>query len=235
MKASVLSLLLDDKPENYIGGKANSVGVCGAITGSEVLMARSQFKHWTSSDVIHFFEELLAKLDQKYPEGFTFIGDNEGIYAEAMELFKNLKYHRHTVIPNPRYSPFLNAIEYFFNQLEHPVKRQQAKTLEALLESIQKSFEEIQPSHLLNYHKTVHAFLLQCLRKEPIHSWRIKLKDEKAKTTETVKQKWDVKHKTVFATEKETLVKPLIKDSTINPVKKNKAVMIKEVPIYPDN
>jgi transposase len=225
-----------DTPTNMKGGKCNSVAVFAAISGSEVLLARSQLRHFTSTDSTQFFTELLQKLDATHPtKKFTFIGDNEGVYAQAMELFKDEKYKRHTVIPNPRYSPFLNAIEYLFSQLKHHVRGQQYKTLHELIESIQHAFELVNPAHLHNYHKTVGSYLLQCLRKEEIHAWKTKLGDEKDKSATDTKQKWDVKHRTVFTTEKEALNKPMVKDGTTNPPKPSKAAMIKngqEVPIY---
>jgi len=228
-----------DKPDTYKGGKVNSVAVFAAMTGSEILMARSQLRHYTGDDAYCFFKELLQKLEVNYPKKpFTFIGDNEGIYEKAMSLFKEPQYHRHTVIPNPRYSPFLNAIEYLFNQLKANVRGQQYKTLREVIAATQRSFEWVQPAHLLNYHKTVQAYLLQCLRREPIHAWKKKLGEDKADTTEITKQRWDVKHRTVFATEKEALNKPMVKDNITNPPKASNAVMIKdgqEVAIYPRN
>jgi hypothetical protein len=229
----------NEQPDNYTGGKVNSVAVFAAITGSEIAMARSQLRHYTSEDAYSFFKELLQKLEVNYPnKQFTFIGDNEGIYERAMSLFKEPQYHRHTVIPNPRYSPFLNAIEYLFNQLKANVRGQQYKTLRDVIAAIQRSFECVQPSHLLNYHKTVQAYLLQCLRREPIHAWKKKLGEDKENTTEIIKQRWDVKHRTVFATEKEALNKPMVKDNLTNPPKPSNAVMIKggqEIAIYPRN
>ncbi len=62
---------------------------------------------------------------------------------------------RHTLIPNPRFSPFLNAIEYLFKQLKDEVSSQQHQCLGDLLAAVQKSFESVQPEHLLNYHKIV--------------------------------------------------------------------------------
>jgi transposase len=209
----------DEAPDNSKGGKANSLALCAAISGKEVLLAKTQFRHFSSEDATQFFRELLEKLNTLYPDqAFTFIGDNEGIYVKAMELFLDPKYRRHSLIPNPRYSPFLNAIEYLFNQLKAEVRGQQYKTLAELLRAVQRSFEGVQPAHLLNYHRTVTAYLLQCLKKEPIHSWRTKLGEDKEKVPEGApKQKWDVSHQSVFMTEKKNLGNLIVKDNMKNP------------------
>jgi transposase len=227
----------DEPPVISKGGKANSLALCAAISGKEVLLAKTQFRHFSSEDATQFFRELLEKLNTLYPDqSFTFIGDNEGIYTQAMELFLDPKYSRHSLIPNPRYSPFLNAIEYLFNQLKAEVRGLQHKTLAELIKAVQRSFEGVQPAHLLNYHRTVTAYLLQCLKKEPIHSWRTKLGEDKTKVPEGApKQKWDVYHRTVFTTEKENLTNLIVKDNTKNPPKANKRQMIEngvKVPFY---
>jgi len=82
-----------EDPKETEGCRSNSVALFTAMTGSQVIMARSQFRRFNSDD---------AKI---------FIGDNEGIFDDSMTLFKQEKYKRHTVIPDPRYSPFLNAWE----------------------------------------------------------------------------------------------------------------------------
>jgi len=38
-----------------------------------------------------------------------------------------------------------------------------------------------------------------------------------------VKQKWDVKHRSIFTTEKEALSKPMTKENDVNPPKPGKA------------
>jgi len=193
------------------------VAVLAAVTGSEVLMAHSQFRHYTKEDAAVFFTSLLKKLNDKYPgKGFTFIGDNEGIWDHSMELFRRPENRHHT--------------------LKAEVHGQQYRTLGDLLNAIQRAFEKVQPSHLLNYHKTVDKYLLMSIKKEPIHSWRIKLGADKTKTTESPKQKWDVRHRTIFATEKDALNKPMVKDNQTNPPKPDKATMIVngvDVAMYP--
>lgn len=58
--------LMDDKPVEYSGAKVNSLALCTATTGIEVLMARSLFWHFTKQD-------LLEKIEAKYPgKAFTF-------------------------------------------------------------------------------------------------------------------------------------------------------------------
>ena len=63
----------------------------------------------------------------------------------------------------------------------------------------------------------------------------MKLGQDKVKASELVKQKWDVKHRTIFATEKLVLGKSLTPDDIVRPLKPSKAVMIKEgkeIPMY---
>lgn len=79
-------------------------------------------------------------------------------------------------------------------------------------------------------------YLLPYLMKEPIHSWRTKLSVGKSKTTDHSKQKWDFKQRTINATEKEALNKPMIKENECNPPKPDKATMTVdgvEIPMYP--
>jgi len=127
------------------GGKANSLALA-VISGTRVILARTQFRHPTAQDCVDFF-----------------FGDNENVYQEMTKLFMLPKNRHHTLIPNPHYSPFLNAIEY----------------------------------------------LMKALQQEEIHPWRLKLNEEKAKipTSEPLpKQKWDIKHRPIFSTERALLL-----------------------------
>jgi len=223
---------VDEDPASQGGYRANSLALWAAISGQSVMLARTQFRHVTSIDSALYFQELLDKLDKEYPgKSFTFIGDNEGIYNEMAELLLKPEYHRYKLIPNPRYSPFLNAIEYLFNQIKQHVARQQMKTVNDLLINVQKAFESVTPENLLNYHKTVNVYLLKCLQKEEIHSSRIQLGNEKSivsESTQGIKWKWDVKHRSIYATEKLLLNKPIAKDRNYNQPKKKKYTMIKD-------
>jgi len=69
-----------DLPIIKTGGKVNCVGVCMAITGTEILMVHTQYRHYSAVDVYHFFQDLLQLLQQKYSnKSFTFFGDNLGL------------------------------------------------------------------------------------------------------------------------------------------------------------
>eukprot|EP01132_Coremiostelium_polycephalum_P009946 gene9946-12196_t len=125
----------------------------------------------------------------------------------------------HCLVPNPRYSPFLNAIEYLFNQLK----------------------QDVQPRNLLNYHNIVSTYLLKCLQKEPIHVWRAKANTElnlmaKENENEKIKDyKYEIYHRVVYSTEIINFDKPLMKGGESNPVKPSKQVMIihgKKVPLF---
>jgi transposase len=217
----------DVPPINFQGGKANSLAMWTAISGTQVIVVRTQFRHPSNEDCTMFFQEILDKLEKETPgKGYTFIGDNENIYRGMEDLLLKQKYHHHTLIPNPRYSPFLNAVEYLFNQIKNEIAGQQYKTVGDLLAGVQKAFEVVQPEHLLNYHKTVTHYLLKSLQGEEIHSWRVKL-NEKSKAPEPTKQKWDVKHRAIFSTEKKFLDKPLAKDKENNQPRESWGTMIR--------
>lgn len=183
--------------------KNNSLTLCVAMSGTEVLLVRSQFAHFTSEDYTIFFKELLEKIDKESPtKKFTFIGDNEGIYKDATQLLLLPKYRRHTLVPNPPHSPFLNGVEYLFKQLKSHVGGKQYKILGHLLRAVQESFENIQPEHISSYHKTVYYYLLECLQRKPIHTWRVKLGKDESQVDNPLKQKWDVKHWAIFEPQK---------------------------------
>jgi transposase len=220
----------DSDPVNFRGGKANSLAIWAAISGTKVALVRTQFQHINNEDVTLYFQELLDKLESESPRiGYTFFGDNENVYRGMEDLLSKPQYHHHTLIPNPRYSPFLNAIEYMFNQLKLDIAGQQYKTVGDLLAGVQRAFENVQPEHLLNYHKTVSYYIYKSLQGEEIHSWRTKLGNEKSKLPSSIspKQKWDVKHRTIFSTEIKSLDKPLAKDREENQPRQSWGTMIR--------
>ncbi|EFA82331.1 hypothetical protein PPL_04756 [Heterostelium album PN500] len=178
------------------GGRAETIGVVCAVTGRKILMARSQFGHFTNDAFRYFFRTLLQKLDKEYPnQSFTFIGDNEGIYKDALSLLSTDKYKRHRSIPNPRFSPFLNSIEYLFNQLKANVRGGKYRTIGDL-----------------------------SLEKSPIHSWRVTL-DNKVKALDPPERQWDYAHQTIFMASKERLDTPLAKDDDKNQPKESNNFM----------
>lgn len=207
-------------------GDSNSVAFCLAISNKKVILGWTQFRRFNSSDFHAFFQAVLNKLEKDHPGvSFCFTGDNEGIYREGLDLLTTDKYKHHKYVPNPRYAPFLNPIEYVFNQLKLHMNGQQLKTPGDTLRSLQASMKTIQPENLDNYYKTAKAFLYKCLQSEDIHSWRIKI-DEKTPCPNSVDQKWDIKHKMVYSTEKLCMNKGICRGTVDHPIKPSKQIII---------
>lgn len=115
-----------------------------------------------------------------------------------------------------------------FNQLKDQVLGQQYKTLRELLEAIHKSFEKIQPENLRNYNKLVLHYLYQCLERKEIHSGKQKL-DGKEIPQGHPSQKWDIKHRQLFATERIGETRPIrATDADQKPLAKNHGEMVKD-------
>lgn len=181
---------------------------------------------------------LLAKLKKEYPnESFTFVGDNESVYKQGMDLLMTQEHRHHSYIPNPRYSPFLNAIEFMFNQFKYHIAGLQHKLVGDLIISCQLAIKKIQPGNLLNYHETVHIYLLKCLQREEIHAWRTVLNEKERVPDNAPDQKWECFHRTIFSTERDCFTKSLVKGTPENPVKPGNQAMIlngKKIPLFKD-
>ncbi|KAF2075505.1 hypothetical protein CYY_003197 [Polysphondylium violaceum] len=207
--------------QNIKGGYANTLGCCCAITGKEVLLVRTQFKHFTSDDFITFFIELLDLLEKRYPmTSFTIIGHNERINPNSFGFLVKPPYNRH--IQNPKDSPFLNPIEYVFNQVKANVASQQKKDIGHLINSVKNAFNLVQPENLQNYFLTAQQFLHLCLQKQPIHAWRTKLVSKVSIPKNPSEQKWLFSHRTIFDSEINSLGRPLARDNEKNPPKPSK-------------
>ncbi|KYQ94156.1 hypothetical protein DLAC_04445 [Tieghemostelium lacteum] len=231
-------VLLKTPPISTDAQKVNSLAVCAAITGEKVLLVSTQFRRFNSEDFYQFMGRLLAKLKKEYPnESFTFVGDNESVYKQGMDLLMTQEHRHHSYIPNPRYSPFLNAIEFMFNQLKYHIAGLQHKLVGDLIISCQQAIKKIQPGNLLNYHETVHIYLLKCLQREEIHAWRTVL-NEKARVPDNAPdQNWECFHRTIFSTERDCFTKYLVNGTPENPVKPGNQAMIlndKKIPLFND-
>ncbi|KYQ89428.1 hypothetical protein DLAC_10092 [Tieghemostelium lacteum] len=208
-------------------GRVNSIALCVAITSESVLLAQTQFRRFANIDFYQFMVKLLEKLEKEYPgESFTFVGDNERVYNLGIELLLKDQYKHHNYIPNPRYSPFLNAVEYLFNQIKSSVACQKHKKIGDLVTSVQESFKKVQPGNLANYHETANYFLLKCLQKEEVHAWRTTLFNKVKVPLDSPDQTWEVFHKLVFTMEQNFLNKLLVESVPEKPVKSAKQVLI---------
>ena len=218
----------------------NLLIICTFTTGDGLLLMRSQFRHYSAEDMLLLFQEVLEKIDEKHPQkAFTFFGDNIQIHKEAIKLFRLEKYKRHTYIPLPRYSPFLNASEFLWAEIKQNVIGQQYKTLGSLLAKVQEVTQKIPSAHFINYHRCVTEMLYKSLKREEIHGWKIDLHKNKATTTisnsNNSQQQWDIKHRAIFATEQEMLKKTMKGTVPDSKLRSNKALMIKngrEIQLY---
>jgi transposase len=233
-------LFTNDVPIISEGAKANSLSLCCAITGNKVLSAITQYRKFTAEDLVHFFHELLDKLERDYPKkGFTFIGDNEGIHKQVQDLFTQPRYAHHTYIPIPRYSPFLNAVEYLFNQLKLHTRGKEFATLGKLVDAVHHAFTYVHPEHLTNYYLTAKSYLTNSLNCEEIHSWQTKIEPDLKKNVpeeeNNTSQKWDVRHRMLYKTEHLVWDKIITKSSVEHQPKPSTASMVicgKKRPIY---
>ncbi len=217
----------EHQPISTGGIEVNTVALCVAVSGTEMLIAQTQYRHFTADDVVSFFEELLAKLHQQYPhKAFTFFGDNLGLYKSILPLFEQQEYQHHSYIPNPQYSPFLNASKNVFNQIKNVVLAKQYKTLRALLVSIHRACELVQPEHLANYHTLVQHYLYQCLEQKEIHANKVKLSNKEHPASSDMHNKWDIRHRQLFTTEKKGEQQPMQGMADNAQLARNKAEMV---------
>ncbi len=203
-------------------------------------MARTQYRHFSADDVVGFFKELLDRLNRAYPnKSFVFVGDdNLGLHKSILPLFERDENKRHSFIPNPPLSPFLNAGEYVFSQIKRQVLGRPYKRLRHLTEAVHQSFERIRPEHLANYNKIVQHYLHKCLRgEEEIHPQREEITEkEEVQQQGDAKQKWDVKHRQLFETEKIGENKPLRATADARPLAHNQTEMVvkgQRLQLYP--
>ena len=90
------------------------------------------------------FEEFIEAIASKY-RNKLFVLDNAQIHKRP-RVKEILKDTGNSVVYTLPYSPRLNPIEQFFNQLKHYMKLEKAMTLPKLKESVKNSLEHINPS-----------------------------------------------------------------------------------------
>jgi len=95
------------------------------------------------------FEEFIEAIASKY-RNKLFVLDNAQIHKRP-RVKEILKDTGNSVVYTLPYSPRLNPIEQFFNQLKHYMKLEKAMTLPKLKESVKNSLEHIKPIHYSNY------------------------------------------------------------------------------------
>ncbi len=95
------------------------------------------------------FEEFLQSIVRD-KQNKLIVLDNAQIHKRpnVKEIIKNSKNNLVYTLP---YSPRLNSIEQFFNQLKHYMKLESAMNLETLKESVKKSLDKIKSKHYSNY------------------------------------------------------------------------------------
>jgi transposase len=97
------------------------------------------------------FEEFIGSVANRYSNKL-FILDNAQIHKRprVKEILRNTG---NNVVYTLPYSPRLNPIEQFFNQLKHYMKLEKAMTLQTLKESVKNAIGNIRPEHYKNYFK----------------------------------------------------------------------------------
>lgn len=119
------------------------------------------------------FSEFLTKLFEDLATnsvvGAVLVMDNVAFHKT--ELVRSIIQNSgHQLLLLPPYSPFLNPIEEVFSQLKSIVKRSNPNNTSELLESIQKSPEEVTSVHLENFVRHSKSYFSACLQKQIINN-----------------------------------------------------------------
>lgn len=95
------------------------------------------------------FEEFLQRVCDRYTNKL-FVLDNAQIHKRP-NVKKIIRDSGNEVVYTLPYSPRLNPIEQFFNQLKHYMKVERAMNLIELKESVKRALEKVKRSHYQNY------------------------------------------------------------------------------------
>lgn len=95
------------------------------------------------------FEEFLERICERYTDKL-FVLDNAQIHKRP-NVRRIIADSGNEVVYTLPYSPRLNPIEQFFNQLKHYMKVERAMNLRELKESVKRALEKVKRIHYQNY------------------------------------------------------------------------------------
>ena len=147
--------------------KGKNITVIGALSREglihyRIVQSLRERRGTTAEDFRSFLLDLLGKI----PSGSIIVMDNAKIHhAEILqtllELIRNA--HKSEIVFLPPYSPFLNPIEYAFNDLKQSLKPLAIKNKGELIESIKEKIPLINNEKAKGYFQQVSKYYQQCL------------------------------------------------------------------------
>lgn len=117
-----------------------------------------------TGNMVLFLNELFNKLPE---HGYTLIMDNVKFHHSA-EVLALITARGHFYKFLPPYSPFLDGIEYFFNEWKHIVKVRRPTSEVELITAIAEINHLVQPEHCRNYFKHIHHNCLKIIAGEDV-------------------------------------------------------------------
>jgi transposase len=147
--------------------KTRNISVCCVMSKGGTFYFKKDSRAFNTDRFSVFIDELLTKFEEAGSKNMVLVMDNVPFHHSSI-IGEKISAAGHSLRFLPRYSPFLNPIEYMFAQWKQLVRGSRPSNEEELISLIDSTFERISSENCSNYYRKMLDMLLRCMNREII-------------------------------------------------------------------